>query len=477
MSELHDLSAVEQIAALRGGQVSSKELVAHYLGRIHAYGESLGAFTHVFADQALAAAEQADRSAPQGPLHGLPMVLKDLHPSAGLPTTMGSAALAGWIPAQDAPVVARLRQAGAVIMAKTNAAEFGPTCYTETPVGGDAVTPYAEGIAAGGSSGGSAAAVAAGLVPVAHASDGLGSIRSPASNCGLVGFKPSRGRVPPVSTAWDAFGVEGPVARTVADAALLLDAIGDSTPGDLWRGPRWLAGTHAAALSRPLRRLRIGRLVDAGSGAAVHPECMKAVALAAEALVAGGHEIRDLGLPLGLRMVDLADPLTHVVAARIEQAIDAVIPAGKHHQLMPFTRWLLNHGRGLSAQQLLHAQTALALAATAWRTMQADYDAILTPTTSAPPQPVGAFRLDDGAQSAAAMLAWSAFLPWANFGGLPAVSLPVHQTADGLPVGVQLIANRFQDEMLFGLSAQLESQFQWHLRHPPVWHRLANPYR
>jgi len=470
MAQLHDLTAEAQCALLRKREISSSELTAHYLARIEQRGEALGAFVNVFAEQAMDAARRADGRTPEGLLHGLPMPLKDLHPVAGLPTSLGSAAIAGWIPEQDGTVVARLRQAGIVLLGKTHAPEFGPCCYTESHLATPALSPYGEGLSASGSSGGSAAAVAAGLAPMAHASDGLGSTRTPASNCGLVGIKPSRGRIPAVLPTWYQLGSEGPVARTVGDAALFLDAVGPIGPGDLWRQPGWALDAHRAATRRPPARLRIGLLTDPGSDeTAAHPDCRQACAETAQALEALGHEIVPLQLPEPLRIWALLEPLCDVIGVNLSLTAQLMVPEARRAELMPYTRWYLERAAGIGGMRYAQAQQRLAAAASAWLKWQAGVDVLLTPTSSAPALPAGALRLDDGWESSCAMLRWSAFTPWANFCGAPAISLPVHQTQAGIPVGVQLMAMPGQDECLLGLAGALEQVFEWQRRHPRAW--------
>lgn len=466
MSELHQLSACELVAELREGSVSSREVVQHYLTRIEADGDRLGAFTEVFAEQALKDADATDRQKDRGPLHGLPIPLKDLHPSAGQATSMGCAALKNWLPPQDGPVVSRLRKAGAIFIAKTNAVEFGPACYTETKVGGNAETPYKRGYSASGSSGGAAAAVAARLAPVGHASDGLGSIRTPAANCGLVGFKPSRGQHPAGAQAWLSIGVEGPVARSVADAALFLDAIGPAAKHELWRAPDQAASAYSNALKAAPRRLRIGVLAEPGIGGPIHEECAEALSLASKTLTDLGHETLTMQLPEADVVSRLLDPLLTVMSVAIAGTVHTLVPLTQHDQLMPFTHWLLEYSRTRTGLHLAMAQAQLAQAACTWLRLQQDFDLVLTPTTTAPARRTGAFRLDEGQGSLEAMLRWSAFTPWANLTGLPAVSLPIHMAKNGLPVGVQLIGNAFQDRLLISISAQLEEVFRWHLREP-----------
>lgn len=474
MAELHDLSAEAQCAALRRREISSSELVAHYLARIERHGAALGAFVHVFAEQAMDSARLADEQQPAaGLLHGLPLPLKDLHPTAGLATSLGSAAIAGWVPEQDGTVVGRLRQAGIVVIGKTHAPEFGPCCYTETQLAPPALSPYGAGLSASGSSGGAAAAVAAGLAPLAHSSDGLGSTRTPASNCGLVGIKTSRGRIPSVVPTWYQLGNEGSVARTVGDAALVLDAIGPIGPGELWRQSPWAPDAHRRAARTPPRgRLRIGLLTDPGTDeTTVHADCREACAEAARALEGLGHEIVPLELPPVLRIWTLAEPLCDVIGVSMALHVQLQVPEERRAALMPYTRWYVERAAATTGIRYAQAMARLAAAASAWLKWQSGFDVLLTPTSSAPALPSGALRLDDGWASSEAMLRWSAFTPWANFSGAPAISLPVHETAAGVPVGVQLMAMPGQDEVLLGLAGALEQIFAWQHRHPPVWSR------
>jgi len=473
MAELHDLSAEAQCEALRRREISSRELTAHYLARIERHGAALGAFVNVFAEQAMDAARRADEQPPSGLLHGLPLPLKDLHPTAGLPTSLGSAAIAGWLPEQDGAVVARLRQAGIVVIGKTHAPEFGPCCYTETQLAPPALSPYGEGLSASGSSGGAAAAVAAGLAPLAHASDGLGSTRTPASNCGLVGIKPSRGRIPSVLPSWYQLGSEGPVARTVGDAALFLDAIGPIGPGELWRQASWAPDAHRLAARRPPQeRLRIGLLTDPGSDeTTAHADGLQACTEAAQALATLGHEIVPLVLPPGLRIWALLEPLCDVIGVSLALHVQIQVPEDRRAALMPYTRWYVERAASTSGIRYARSMARMAAAASAWLKWQSGVDVLLTPTSSAPALPSGALRLDEGWASSEAMLRWSAFTPWANFCGTPAISLPVHQTAQGLPVGVQLMAMPGQDDLLLGLAGALEQVFAWQQRHPAVWNR------
>jgi amidase len=473
MSEPHELTAVEQVAAIASGEISSRELVEHYLDRIGRHDGELRAFITVLADHALESAATADDAvttrADLGLLHGLPLALKDLHPSAGLRTTFGCAAFADLVPPADGAAVGRLRAAGAVVIGKTNAPEFGPTCYTANDLGGTTVNPYDPRLSPSGSSGGAAAAVAAGLVGVAHGSDGLGSIRTPAATCGLVGFKSSRGRTAGSGAGWVSLAVEGPLARTVADAALFLDAMGGAADSDLWRAPaRAPDAFRVAARTPPAGGLRIGRLSTPGVDVEVHPDCLAALARAVDALEACGHEVIDVPTSSLPATTEVRQAVKVMLSAGMGQVVELAIPEEQRHLLMPYTRWLLETNTA-SATDYAAAQTVLAGAAVRFREFLDGYDLVMTPTTTAPPLPTADLRVDDGPGSLLAMSQWSAFTPAANIAGTPGVSLPVHHTSDGVPIGVQVLAPLFRDEVLMSVAAQLEQVFNWQDRHPPMW--------
>jgi amidase len=468
MTQLHDLTATEQLAQLRAGAVSSRELTAHYLDRIERLDSSLRAFVTVFAEESLTAAAAADATPSEGLLHGLPLALKDMHASAGLRTTFGCAVFNDLVPPTDAPAIANLRAAGAVVIGKTNVPEFGPTCYTDSAVGGVTVTPYGSGLSASGSSGGAASAVAAGLVGLAHGSDGLGSIRTPAANCGLVGFKATRGRVAGSGLGWLALAVEGPLARTVADAALFLDAMGGPAASDQWRVPVPSSDAfRKAASTRPDRPLRVGVLLENGLDVAVDKACLAAVERTVAVLGDLGHQVEEVQTGLLPASSSLRPAVKAVLSSSIGMIVSGVIPSEQHDQLMPYTRWLAS--QEVSGVELAQAHSVLAAAAISFTSLLSGYDVVLSPTTTAPPLPTSELRQDDGPASLEAMARWSAYTPAANIAGTPAVSLPVHMTDDGLPIGVQLSGPACSDELLISLSAQLEEAFGWVEVHPPLW--------
>ncbi len=475
MTVLHDLTAVEQRDGLRRRDVSSTELLEHYLARTARYGEELGAFTHLTVERARAEAADADRLLAAGdaeahpPLLGLPMGFKDLHPVAGIPTRYGSAAIPVSTPAADGHTVGLLRAAGVVTVGTTRAPEFGVYCYTETAGSPPAVTPYDTSRYASGSSGGAAVAVAAGLLPAAHASDGLGSTRSPAGVCGLVGVKATRGRVSRwPTTSFESWGSEGPLARTVEDAALLLDVMAQPPAGDLHALPRETSFLDASRRD-PGRPLRVLLQADVWTGTAPHPESLLAVERTAALLEGLGHHVEVGVNPCPFDDV-LLEALQTVVAVATAAAVQALVPPERRGLLRPFSAWCQSRGSATPAVEHLLATGQVARAASAHLAAAGPHDVVLTPVTDGPAVPVGWFGQEGAAQEGRRMLAWCGALPWVNWTGLPAVALPLHRTAEGLPLGVQLVASRHgEDALLLSLAGQLERAAPFAHLHPPQW--------
>src|SRR6478609_7920323 len=468
MADLHDLTALEQGRAVRSGEVSPVDLVDHYLERIGRLSDSVGAFVTVTGDlarrQAVLAADGVGDTT--SPLYGVPTAVKDLNATAGVVTTFGSATMADNVPTVSDEVVLRLERAGTISLGKTNTPEFGSPCYTEPDVAPPARTPWDLDRMAGGSSGGAAAAVAAGLVPLAQGSDGGGSIRIPASCCGLVGLKPSRGRISGHPMYGDpvGLGTSGPIARNVRDAAAMLDVLAGRRVGD----PAWAPAPSSSFLSacdRDPGRLRIARFsTPLVADTAIDPECLRAYEDASELLVALGHDVEDVPPPLAPDAVPVFETCWAVLTAL------SVVPPESEHLLRPLTRWLSERGRAVTGPEFGLAIGELRRLAAGALTALAPYDAVLTPTLAAPPLPVGAIRDDD--DPSADFEAQKAFTPWTsawNVTGMPAVSLPLHWTPDGLPVGVMLAARPAEEELLLSLSAQVEAAAPWHDRHPPGW--------
>lgn len=481
MTEVHDLSALEQAAAMRRKEFSPLELLEHYQRRTEALDETVGAFvtrTDELAHQQAYAAEQrilaADADEPLGPLFGAVVPVKDLNLVAGVRTRLGSVTY-DLRPDTDDDVVARMRAGGLVITGKTNTPEFGLPCYTEPAVAPAARTPWDLSRSAGGSSGGAAAAVSAGLASAAQGSDGGGSIRIPASVTGLVGVKPARGRIGngPAPDGLGELAQQGVLARTVGDAAALLDLLAGGSVGDLVPAPVVAAGSFLAASATPPGRLRVGRYATPViAETEVAAPCLAAYEQASLLLDSLGHDVEDVTPPFGPWAVPSFEAVWSVMAASVP------VDAADEQRLQPLTRWLRERGRSVSgvglaaAVSVMRSLTRLVVAATA------SYDAVLTPTLAALPAAVGGIRDDD--DPAADFQAQKRFTPFTspyNITGLPAVSLPLHWATvpgtDGrdvtLPVGVQFVGRPYQEAVLLSLAAQLEQAAPWRDHRPPLW--------
>jgi amidase len=474
MTQIHELTAIELAAAIRAKELSPVAVTDHYLRRTQELNEQVGAFytvtAELAAEQALAAEKavaQAADPAELPPLTGVPIPIKDLNMVAGVRQTLGSLAYEAYVPDTDDYVVTRLKDAGAVITGKTSTPEFGLPCYTETKIGPPARTPWDLSRSAGGSSGGAAAAVAAGLAPAAQGSDGGGSIRIPSSVCGLFGIKPSRGRVSEGPLVPDLAGLStnGPLARTVADAALLLDVMSGNFPGDMYTRPPLPPGESFLGYAhRPPGRLRIARtLQNPVDGADVHPDCVTAYEEASALLASLEHEVEDIAMPLGPDIVPFFETLWYAYATLTPLAPE------QEDLLLPLTRYLRGRGLAVTAPELFFAQGYLQfITRTALATLNA-YDAILTPTLALPPRPVGYFDEVGPAENFERQKRFAPFPAIYNVSGLPAVNVPLHWTAEGLPIGVMLAGRMGDEGTLISLSAQLEEARPWRDRHPPIW--------
>ncbi|MFP7832858.1 amidase [Marisediminicola sp. LYQ134] len=471
MFELHHLTAREQWDWLDRGEITPLELVDHYLDRIERLDGGLGAFVTVTAERARERA-RALGAAPDRrlALWGLPFGDKDLSARAGVRTTYGSRLFAEFVPDASDELVEVLDGAGAVSLGKTNAPEFGLPSYTESLVAPPARNPYDTATGAGGSSGGAAVAVAAGLLPFAPGSDGGGSVRIPAAATGLVGLKPTRGLVPS-GTGLDKLAglvVPGPLARTVGDAALLLDVmIGEEPPPFSVRAPRWDGGALSNAAVRGEGRFHVGLTTtspwDAGYDITVSAEASAALAEAVSHLDAVGHGVEDFAL-------DESDAYAGAFRT-IWQAGAAGIPAdgADLDQLEPLTRWLVERGRGVGARELGGALATLSAFERSIIRQFRRFDAVLTPALALPPRPIGWYSQTDPELNFAQQVQYTPFTSFVNVSGLPAIVLPVSVTAEGVPMGVQLIGRPGGEDVLLSIGAQLERRILWQRRHPPQW--------
>jgi amidase len=473
VASIHDLSALEQAAAVRRRELSPVEIVDHYLDRAERLNLQVGAYITVTAERARQEATLAEKrvvEAPDAlpPLHGVPVPVKDLNMVEGVRTTLGSAAYRDLVGFHDDAVVARLRSAGTILLGKTNTCEFGLSCYTENDVAGPARTPWDLSRSAGGSSGGAAAAVAAGLAPLAQGSDGGGSIRIPASACGLFGLKPSRGRISQGPLVPDLAGLAttGPIARTVRDAALALDVMACSLPGDMYSAPPLAPGdSFLAAADRAPGRLRVARSVETPvEGVEIHPECMAAFEGASALLEELGHEVVELPSGLfGPELMPLFETLWSVLAA-----LTPVAPE-REPSLRPLTRWLRERGGRVGGVELFRAQAAIQNVLRRAASVLDGFDAILHPTLALPPVPVGYFAAHEPAVDFDLQKRFTPFTSIYNVSGRPAVSVPLHWSSDGLPIGVMLAGRVGGESTLISLSAQLEAARPWITRHPAIW--------
>jgi amidase len=468
MFELHHLSAQEQLDWLRRGEISPTELVTHYLERIEHHAD-LGAFVTVTPHAALERAAAVDSLSRASALWGLPLGDKDLERRAGVRTTFGSRLFADEVPTESDEGVRVRDAAGAISLGKTNTPEFGLSSYTENLVATPAVTPYDVTRGAGGSSGGAAVAVAAGLLPVAPGSDGGGSIRIPAAATGLVGLKPSRGRVPAGAGFLSLAGLvaPGPIARTVADAALLLDAMVEGDYQYATAAPTWDGGAYLNAAVRGEGRFEIGVMTtspwDSSYEIALDPQARAALELAQTHLAAIGHGLQ----PLALEPDDSYGPNFRTIWQAGAASIAAEGP--QLELLEPLTRWLVERGRALSARELGQALQALTLFERSVIRQFSRVDAVLTPALALTPRPLGWYDSEDAERNFEQQCQYTPFTSFVNVAGLPAITLPVHVTPEGLPMGVQLIGRPGGEHTLLAIGAQLQRSLRWQERHPPQW--------
>jgi len=468
MSELATLDALAQAELVKAGETTPAELVAAAIARIERLDPELNSVVIETFDRARTAAAGP---LPDGPLAGVPFLLKDLGAAwAGVRQTNGSRALADNVATHDDEIVLRYRSAGLVAVGRTNTPELGNSSTTEPELFGPTHNPWRPDRTPGGSSGGSAAAVAAGLVPAAHGSDGGGSIRTPASCCGVFGLKPSRGRVPlglpDVLLGWS---VHHAITRSVRDSAVLLDVISDFDRAALWSVPP--DGSFLEALATPTESLRVAVSVNAPNGAAVDPTCSHAALATAELLAALGHD------------VDHAEPVIDwdaffrvyvvVVAgayAALATGLEASRP-GSYDLLERANQLAADQGNNLSAGDYVCAMEDMQRINRAIGDFFGRYDVWLTPTLTRPPIELGSFD-EPGRHPLETFLGfdaeWNPWHPLANCSGSTSASVPLHWTDDGLPVGVQLTMAPGSEARLLRLAAQLEEAQPWHNRWPPL---------
>ena len=453
--ELHELGLVALVAALREGEVTPTEAARHHLDRIAAHDAALGAFVEVTAERALERAV-ALGSPPRdaGPLWGVPLAEKDLVARAGVPTRYGSRAFADNVPERSDPLALALDGLGAVSLGKTNTPEFGMTGYTESEVAPPARNPWDPSTGAGGSSGGAAVAGAAGVGAAAPPAHGGGGLPHPAAAGGVVGIKPSRGRVP-VGSGLDAPGglsVAGPIARTVDDAAHLLDALCASAPyGYATRAPGH--GPFVEAVRGVPRMLRVGATLatpwDGWTDTSLDPRAHAAYAKAATILERAGHGLDDAEWhPSGYP--ELFTTIWRSSASQIPVADDEL-----DSRVSPFTAWMARQGRALSAEEALGAYRAAAAFERDTIRAFSRFDAVLTPALAMDPRPIGWYE-GDPMENFERQCRYAPHTSFVNVAGLPAVTVPVTREPGERPWSVQLVGRPGGEAAILALAAELE---------------------
>jgi len=459
---------------VRKGEVTALELLEEAIARVEKHNSRLNAIVYKFYERAREMARNGCASG--APFEGVPLLLKDiLGDCAGVPTRWGTSYVPEIPAPADCELVSRYKRAGFIPFAKTNVPEFGLVPTTEPRLYGPAHNPWSLAHSTGGSSGGSAAAVAAGIVPIAHANDGGGSIRIPAACCGLVGLKPTRGRNSLAPMAGDLINgliVEHVVTRTVRDSAAVLDATAGAVPGDPYIAPAparpWLD-----EVSNPPGRLRIAFHTRALDGGPIHPDAAEAVTRAAKLCAELGHEVSEDAPRIELMelMPDFTVVWTTTIAYSIESAKRLIGREPEREQLESLTWNLYELGKGITAAQYLVAINGLQRFSHGFARFFEKYDLWMTPTLGRPPVKLGEIDLaSPNANMFNPIIAEFAHLnPLYNVTGQPAITLPLHWNRDGLPIGVSFGA-RFGDEAtLFRIAAQLEQAAPWKDRRPAVW--------
>lgn len=490
--EYESFDAVGLADLVRRGEVHPRDLVAAAAERIERLNPALNA---VVFERVEAAMAEADGPLPDGPLRGVPFLLKDLMQAyAGAPLTSGSRSLRGYVPTEHSELVRRYLAAGVLVVGKTNVPEFGLAPVTESELHGPARNPWDQSRTTGGSSGGSAAAVASGMVPAAHGSDGGGSIRIPASHCGLFGLKPTRGRVPAgprYGEGWFGMSVDNVLTRTVRDAATFLDAVAGVDVGAPYASPP-RKRPYAEEVGTDPGRLRVAFTTEPLLGPSTDAECVRAVEEAAGLLEGMGHSVEKVEVPVEREAWTQSFLVLAAAGAAFDIAESARLtgrerPSRDDYELVT---WVL--GLIASAETSGDMAEALHQARRAGRVMGAffqRYDVLVTSTMGRPPWPIGDLdpspaerallrglrrlplkRLLLGvlSQLGGKVLEPIPNTPLFNMTGQPAMTVPLHWTEDGLPVGVQVVG-RFGDEAtLFRLGAALEEARPWFDRRPPV---------
>ncbi|MFC4321830.1 amidase [Litchfieldia salsa] len=463
------LDALSLAKLIRDKQVTSDELVEVVLNRITKVNPKINAVNSLLernSEQPINLQHDHDLS---GIFSGVPFLMKDLEFFAGTRYTGGSNYLKNFIAPVDSELVSRIRKSGFETIGKTNTCEFGIQPITEPSLFGPTRNPWNTNYTAGGSSGGAAAAVAAGIVPVAHASDGGGSIRIPASCCGLFGLKISRGRNPkspdPVGIS-----ISHCISRSVRDSAAFLDAIHGSALGDPYSAPPF-EGSFLEEVSKTPRKLRIGFLTTAFDGSPIHKDCSDAVKDAVNLLEGLGHEVIETKPTIDVKgFTDAFTTLWYQLLLAGVTSMERLVgrkPTGDDFE--PLTWEIVRQAREMTANQYLNSVAYMQMVSREMAFLFTKYDLLLSPTLSKPPVKIGEISYQDNLEEYSKVInEWVPYTPVANATGIPAMNVPLYWNQEGLPIGVHFMAPYGDEATLFQLAGQLEEARPWKERYPAV---------
>ncbi|MGI2258176.1 amidase [Shewanella sp. GXUN23E] len=479
LAEYDDWDMTTQAELIRAGEVTPLELFDAATARFEAHRDlNLIAVSHldVARDQAQNmsqgdAAARAKASA-AAPLYGVPFALKDLGIKVkGTVTTNGCEFFKDDVAEHDSTLTQRYQAAGLNILAKLTSPEFGQTATTESALHGNTLNPWDKRCSSGGSSGGSAAAVAARILPAAHASDGGGSIRIPASHCGIFGLKPSRGRIPvgpDILEGWMGLSVHNVVSRSVRDTALLMELTQGAEHGSRITQ---VDGEFLKVLARPPKGLRIAMMQHHPFGLPVHKDCLTAVSAASTLLTDLGHsvELAFPQLPIEAMYTGMGVTTGSGVLQTVQAREAKLGRQARQDEFSPIVWGFMEKAKGYSAQQVFAARSAFDLAGRRFDEFFSQYDVILAPVTAAPPPQIGELSLYQGYDSFVAnVIKASPITALFNMTGLPAMSVPLHWNGANLPIGVQFAAGYGNEALLLALASQLEQASPWAQRKPPL---------
>ncbi len=475
LADYENYDALGLAGLIAAGELSATEVLDEAIERTEAHNPTLNAVVQRCDDQAR---QRAGETLPDSPLAGVPFLIKDIVYQEGLPSTSGSRLFADFVPDHDAELVRRYRDAGLLLFGRTNTPEFGLTTTTESALYGPCRNPWNLEHTTGGSSGGAGAAVAAGIVPAAHATDGGGSIRIPAACCGLVGLKPTRARTPvgpDVGEGWGGMSIGHVVSRSVRDSAAFLDATHGPMQGDPYFAPAFDGSSYLGACADAPGSLRIALELAPLTGVDADPACVEAARHAAALCESLGHQVEEAS-PEFDRM-EFLHATGVIVAANVAHQIDTRLKTlGRElaaDDIEAATRQTLEYGRRVSGAEYVKATQILHRTTRVVADFHQDYDLMLTPTLVSPPVPLGWLDTRDEDQSSYGerFRNFWGFTNLQNATGQPAISLPLFWTEGDLPVGVQFVGRVGADLTLLQLAAQLEKAQPWFDRRPSLARR------